>query len=99
MLRIPTQAVPNQTLGVTLAQQTVQIALRQNGAHLYFDLSMDDEPIVVTRICRDRQRLLLDAEYRGFVGEFLFVDTQGTEDPSYTGLGARWQLLYLAAGE
>jgi len=99
VLRIPLQAVPNQTLGVTLARQTVNIALRQNGGSLYFDLALGDESIVITRICRDRQRLLLDAEYKGFQGEFIFVDTQGVDDPVWTGLDQRFALLYLAVGE
>lgn len=102
MLRIPLQTTPNQTLAVTLARQAAQIAVRQNGGNVYFDLTVGGEYIVRTRICRDRQRLLLDAQYRGFIGDFMFVDTQGTDDPVYTGFGdvsARFQLVYLAAGE
>lgn len=102
MMRIPLQAVPNQTLAVTLARQSVQIALRQNGSNMYFDLLVANEYIVRSRICRDRQRLLLDAKYHGFVGDFAFIDTQGSEEPFYTGLGgntARFQMVYLEAGE
>lgn len=99
MLRIPLQPVPNQTLSVTLARQSCQIAVRQNGLHIYFDLQLDGEYIVRTRICRDRQRLLLDAQYKGVVGEFAFVDTQGTADPQFAGLGDRYQLVYLPEGE
>lgn len=99
MIRIPLQAVPNQTLAITLAQQPVQIAVRQNGTEVFLDLLLRGSSIVRTRICRDRQRLLLDAQYRGFIGDLAFVDTQGTDDPHYTGLGARWQLYYLGAGE
>lgn len=99
MMRVPLQAVPNQTLAVTLARQPAQIALRQNGDNMYFDLVVNSKQIVRTRIVRDRQRLLLDARYRGFNGDFLFVDTQGADDPVYTGLGNRFVLYYLAAGE
>lgn len=102
MMIIPLQAVPNQTLAVTLALQNVQIALRQNGANIYLDLLVNSAYVVRTRICRDRQRLLLDAQYRGFIGELSFIDTQGLSDPIYTGLGAegaRFLLLYLEAGE
>lgn len=99
MLRIPLQPVPIQTLAVTLDRQACQIAVRQNGAHIYFDLQLNGEYIVRTRICRDRQRLLLDAQYRGFAGEFAFVDTQGTADPQFSGLGDRYQLAYLPLGE
>lgn len=99
MLRIPLQVAPNQTLAVTLARQVVQIALRQNGINLYFDLLLNNEYVVRARICRDRQRLLLDAQYRGFAGDFAFVDTQGIDDPNFGGLGARFQFLYLPVGE
>lgn len=99
MILIPLQAVPNQTFNTVLAGQNAQIALRQNGQNIYFDLSVGDVPIVATRICRDRQRLLLDAQYRGFSGDFAFVDTQGLEDPFFTGLGTRYQLYYIGANE
>lgn len=99
MMRIPIQAVPNQTLAVTLVRQAAQIAIRQNGNNLFFDLQLNGGYIVRTRICRDRQRLLLDAKYRGFVGDFAFVDTQGVTNPNYVGLGARYQLFYLGSDE
>ncbi len=43
----------------------------------------------------------LDAcnSYDGFQGNLYIVDTQGTEDPIYTGLGSRWVLVYLTASE
>lgn len=99
MKLVPLQAVSNQTLAVTLARQPTQIAVRQNGGNVYFDLLLKGQYIVRTRIVRDRQRLLLDAKYRGFAGDFMFVDMEGTDDPVYTGLGSRFQLVYLAAGE
>lgn len=103
MMRIPLQATPNQTLAVTVARQPVQIALRQNGDSIFFDLLVNGRYIVRSRVCRDRQRMLVGLEYRGFKGNFAFVDTQGNSDPAYTGLGSsnssRFQLMYLAVGE
>lgn len=99
MQLVPLIAAPSQTLAVVLAGQPAQIALRQNGAHLYFDLRLNGQDIVLTRICRNRQRLLIDAGYRGFVGDFAFVDLHGEDEPFYTGLGARFVLVYLEAGE
>lgn len=93
-LIIPLQAVPTQTLAVVLRSQAAQIELRQNGLNMYFSLSLNDRPIVRTRICRDRQRLLLDAGYQGFLGDFVFQDTQGASQPYYTGLGTRYILVY-----
>lgn len=99
MLRVPLQPVPIQTLATTLNRQSCQIAIRQNGGNVYFDLQLNGAYIVRTRICRDRQRLLLDAAYRGFLGDFAFVDTQGSSNPQFAGLGARYQLAYLPVGE
>ncbi len=33
--------------------------------------------------------------YLGFIGDLLFIDTQGTSDPDYTGLGTRYFLVYV----
>jgi hypothetical protein len=95
MLTIPLEAVPSQTVNVTLANQAAKITVRTIGTKLYFSL----DGVVTNRICRDRQRLLVDAQYRGFEGEFAFVDTQGVDDPVFTGLGARFQLVYINAGD
>jgi hypothetical protein len=35
----------------------------------------------------------------GFIGNLLFVDTQGSSDPTYDGLGSRFSLVYLTAEE
>jgi hypothetical protein len=82
-----------------LGGQSCAIALRSNGGNLYFDLLVNNKPIIVGSICRNRQRLLVGLNYRGFVGDFVFVDSQGDEQPEYTGLGIRWFLYYLGANE
>lgn len=92
---VPIAAVPSQLLGVVLGGQRCQLALFQRGASLYATLTKDDSPIVTTRVCKNRTLLLLGFAYRGFVGDLLFVDTQGSDAPQYAGLGDRWQLLYL----
>ena len=99
MRDIPLAAVPTQTAAVVLDGQAAQIQVRQNGPYMYFDLQLGDQPIVTTRICRDRQLLLVDARYRGFKGDFMFLDTQGESDPRYNGLGSRYRLVFLSASE
>lgn len=102
-LQVPLAAVPSQTFSINLGGQACQIAVFQLGvgvgARLYFNLQLAGQPIVNTRICRNAQRILLDAQYRGFLGDFMFIDTQGDTDPAYTGLGSRYELLYLSASE
>jgi hypothetical protein len=95
MLVVPLAAVPSQTVDITLALQPAHITVRTIGSKLYFSL----DGVAVNRICRDRQRLLVDSQYRGFVGDFAFVDTQGADDPTFAGLGSRYQLVYYNAGE
>lgn len=99
MIQVPLSAVPSQTLAITLRGQACRISVRSLGENLYFDLVSGTTPIVTARICRNLQRLLIDAKYRRFVGDFMFIDTQGDEQPAYTGLNSRWLLYYLEANE
>lgn len=99
MIHVPLSPVPSQTLAVTLAGQACQIALRQNGANMYIDLTVGGSPVVTCRIARNKQRLLLDAQYHGFVGEFFFFDSQGDTDPQFAGLDDRYKLYYLEAAD
>lgn len=98
MKEIPLQAMPSQRLSVVLAAQNCQIAVYQKSTGMYLDLSVNDAPIITTRLCRDRVRLVRQ-EYLGFVGDLTFMDTQGRDDPQWAGLGARWKLRYLEAGD
>lgn len=95
MLIVPTGAFAAQRLSVILAQQTVTIVLRQLATGLYMNVATSEKQIVGLVICQNRNRIVRDA-YLGFIGDFIFNDTtdQG-EDPYFTGLGTRFQLLYL----
>jgi hypothetical protein len=99
MILVPLAAVPSQSLSIQLGGQPCQITVRTLGTSLYFSLLINDEPIVQSRICRNRQRLLLDARYKGFVGDFMFIDTFEDEQPSFPGLGTRWFFFYLSPNE
>ena len=94
MKTIPLQSVPSQTLSVLLGGQNCQIAVYQKSTGLYLDLSINNAPLLTTVMCRDRVRLVRQT-YHGFAGDLTFVDTQGFSDPSYTGLGGRFILVYL----
>jgi len=98
MIVIPLTATPSQTLSVLLAGQNCQIAVYQKTTGLYLDLSINDSPLKVGILCHDRVELIRHA-YLGFAGDLAFFDTQGTDDPQYSGLGARWQLVYLEASD
>lgn len=99
MIHVPLSPVPSQTLSITLGGQACQIALRQNGGNMYIDISASGSAVVTCRVARNRQRLLLNAGYRGFAGDFFFNDSQGDTDPQYAGLDDRYKLYYLSTAE
>lgn len=91
---IPVKPLPNQTLQVQLAGQSCTIDVAQNAYGLFFSLFVGQNQIIAGVICENLNRIVRSL-YLGFVGDFIFQDTQGDTDPVYTGLGARYQLLYL----
>lgn len=112
MITVPLAAVPSQDFSITLGGQNVVIALyvlgAQAAARMYMDLTSNGEPIFSGRIVRAFSGLpqnappfmTVGARYLGFIGDFLYVDTQATPtnpgaDPLPAGLGTRWQLLYM----
>ncbi|WP_088364704.1 phage baseplate plug family protein [Acetobacter pasteurianus] len=92
--RIALNAVAAQTLKVSLPSCIVQITLRQRSTGLYADFSLNGVVTVCGVICQDRTWLIRDS-YLGFRGDFIFVDTQGSSDPTYSGLGDRYLLIYV----
>lgn len=98
MKEIPIDAVPSQKLNVTLAEQYCTISIYTIPRGLFLDLSVDGSPIVTGALCLNGARLMREA-YLGFTGDLVFVDTQGSADPSYTGLGSRFVLFYLEASD
>ena len=95
---IQIQAVPAQTLQVTLSGQSVQISLYQKTTGLFCDVSVNNSVIVTGVICQNLNRIIRDV-YRGFIGDLAFLDQQGTSDPTYELLGTRYLLIYLALGD
>lgn len=91
---ITLQQTPSQQLDVSLNEQACTLNIRQLSGDIYVDLYVDSKPVVLGALARDRVGLTRHA-YLPFKGEVLFVDTHGSEDPQYTGIGGRWQLLYL----
>lgn len=101
MLTIPLQPIPNQTLQVQLGTQPCTIGVAQFRYGLFLTLSIGTTTIVANALCQNFNRLVRSA-YLGFDGDLFFLDTQGEENPVYTGLGgaaARFQLVYATAAE
>ncbi|OBP11392.1 MULTISPECIES: Ig domain-containing protein [unclassified Pseudomonas] len=92
---IPLAAVASQTLKVVLAQQNCVLNVYQQSTGMYLDVILEGETILAGVLCRDRVRCVRQA-YLGFIGDLAFMDTEGTDDPVYSGLGSRWVLMYLS---
>ncbi len=98
MQQIPLQPIPAQITKVVVGGQNCQLSIRQTGRGLFVDINANGEDLAAAAIARDAVPLI-SREYVGFSGNFLFIDTQGKSDPSYTGLGSRFALVYLTADE
>lgn len=95
---VPLQPVPNQTLTVSLGNQTCQINVYQKSTGLFLDLYVSNVLIIGGVMCQNLNRIVRDL-YLGFVGDLCFIDNQGSSDPAYTGLGAKYSLAYLEASD
>jgi hypothetical protein len=115
MQAIPLQAVPSQTLQFVVAGQNCQMSVYSLDGYDYTDptlqtplrwIAMDFAyngiQVTNTQNCLNYARILRNRQYLGFVGDFMFVDTQAPQgtsgvDPKWEGLNTRWVLLYLEA--
>jgi hypothetical protein len=98
MLIVPVQSVPSQQLQVTLAGQVCQINIYEKSTGLFMDLYVSGVLIIGGVLCLNRNVIVRDV-YFGFTGDFAFIDTQGADDPTYTGIGARFLLYYLSPSD
>lgn len=98
MQTIPIQPIPSQTVKALLSGQNCQINIMCKDQGCFVDVLIDNQPIVSSVIARDVVPIVC-REYAGFAGNLIFVDTQGNNDPQYSGLGSRWNLVYLTEAE
>lgn len=98
MQAVPVKAVPSQTLTVVLSNQNTQVNCYQKQGALYMDVYVNNAPIIVGVQCENANRIVRST-YLGFIGDFIWQDTQGQTDPVYTGLGSRYLLQYLTADD
>lgn len=102
MLIVPLQPVPSQHVKTTLAGQIVNLDVYQRRYGLYINVYVNEILEVGAVVCQNLNRIIRDQYLNdkvGFEGDFAFVDTQGTEDPIFTGLGTRFQLAWLSADD
>ncbi len=95
---VPLIDVASQTVSIPLGNQACQIDIKTRSTGLYCDLYVNNVLIVGGVICRDLSRIVINS-YLGFVGDLMFSDTQGADDPSSPGLGTRFLLFYIEASD
>ena len=98
MLMIPLQSVPAQVTKVILGGQNCRIRLYQKNEGLFVDLNADGVDVITCALARDAD-LIVSRQYVNFIGNLMFIDTQGNSDPNYTGLNGRFSFVYLSAAE
>jgi uncharacterized protein DUF6983 len=92
---VPLKALPSQTLQVTLGGQSCVLNIYQLAYGLFMDVYVGATLIIGGVICENLNRIVRSL-YLGFTGDFVFFDATGAgADPIYTGLGDRFQLVYL----
>jgi len=99
---VPLQAVPAQQIRTVLDNQVVDLLIHQLRYGLYINVTVNFVLEIGAVVCQNRNRIIRSRylnENVGFAGDFIFNDLQGASDPDYTGLGTRYQLLYLSADD
>lgn len=98
MQTIPLTDKYSQTVSAQLGGKSCRLNLYQKSTGFFCDVYVNDALCVGGVICQN-QNLLIRNNYLGFVGDLMFQDTQGTDDPSSPGLGTRYQLCYLSVAD
>ena len=95
---IPLIDQPSQTVYITLNNQICQIDIFVKSTGTYCNVTVAATILISGVICQNLNHIVRDS-YLGFIGDLCFLDTQGLNDPTYPGLGSRYQLVYLAPGD
>lgn len=98
MQNIPLQPIYAQQFNVTLGGQTCVVTVRQRSTGMYFSLVVNGVTLMTEVLCQARV-LLVRQPSLGFVGDLAFIDTQGNDEPEWSGLGTRWLLIYFTPAD
>lgn len=99
---VPLQAVPSQKIKTVLDGLVVQIEIRQLRYGMFMNFYVNDVLEIGGVVCENLNRIIRSSYLNvmsGFSGDFVFLDTQGSSDPTFDGLGTRYQLVYLSPAD
>lgn len=88
----------SQSISVNLAGQQCTIRLIQRESFIYMDLTVNGNPIMQGVPCLFGNKMVRYS-YLGFVGDLVFLDNVGQQDPFWEGLGSRYNLYYIEENE
>lgn len=95
---VPLQALPAQSLSFDVLGQTVDLLLQQKTTGLFADVALAGKTVLRGRLCRNGAPILRNG-VGGFVGDLVFLDMTGSDDPQADGLGGRFKLMYVGPAE
>lgn len=100
-LKIPIQAIPNQSLNVLLNQQNCTINLKTYGTYMYFDLYLNNSAIILGRKITLTPMIIYDYLKQKFNGNFILLndDLNQYTIPFYTNFGISQSLFYYTEDE
>ena len=90
---IPLSATESQSLLVQVNGQSTQLNVYQKFYGVFMDVYLEGTLVIGGVLCLNLN-LIIRSQYLGFSGDFAFYDTQGDADPTYSGLGSRYKLIY-----
>lgn len=102
MMTVPLLAVPSQKVKTVLDNQIIELAIYQVRYGMFMDVNVNGVLEIGGVVCQNRNRIIRSAYLNanvGFSGDFVFFDTAGDSDPTYDGLGTRFQLFYVTQAE
>ncbi|MDE9536105.1 phage baseplate plug family protein [Xenorhabdus bovienii] len=98
MIEITLKSLKAQQLTTTLNGQVCTIRLNQRSTGMYMDLTADNKPCFQGVLCLNCNKIVR-YPYLPFKGELFFADLEGSSDPEWQELGARYKLYYLTPDE
>ncbi|MDI2091692.1 phage baseplate plug family protein [Commensalibacter oyaizuii] len=95
MQLISINAVEAQQFSLSFREYSYRFRLLDRGkAGVFLDVYQGINPVLTGLLCLDRVRIIRSAYVR-FPGDFMFVDQEGFDNPSYTGFNNRFLLYFL----